>query len=783
MWPHLIQKAKDGGLNMIETYVFWNKHEPVPGQYNFEGGNDIVKFLNLVAAAGLYVHLRIGPYVCAEWNYGGFPVWLHLIPGIQFRTDNQPFKAQMQRFTAKIVDLMKQNKLFASQGGPIVMSQIENEYGNIHWAHGAAGKTYINWAASMASSLDTGVPWNMCQQPDAPHPMINTCNGFYCDQFTPNSDQKPKMWTEMWSGWFLTFGSAVPYRPVEDVAFAVARFFQRGGTLNNYYMYHGGTNFGRTSGGPFISTSYDYDAPIDEYGHIRQPKWGHLKDLHKTIMLCEEALIATDPNITSLGHNLEAAVYQTESSCAAFLANVDAKSDAKVRFRGKSYNLPAWSVSILPDCKNVAFNTAKINSVSMTSSFTREPLREDINSVEGSMARWVWISEPVGISGADTFTRRGLLEQITTTADKSDYLWYSLSIDLEDDGGPQTVLHIESLGHALHAFINGKLAGSGIGDSAKVVDIPVTLVARKNKIDLLSLTVGLQNSGAFFDRAGAGITGPVILNGLKNGSSLNLTSYHWTYQIGLRGDHLGLSAGSSEQWISGPSLPKNQPLTWYKQSFFAAPSGSNPVAIDLTGMGKGEAWINGQSIGRFWPTLVAPNNGCTEACDYRGSYSQTKCLKNCGQPSQSLYHVPRSWLKPRDNVIVLFEEVGGDPTKITFVTRQIGSLCAHVSESHPPPLDLWNSDTKSRKKRGPVLSLQCPYPNQVISSIKFASFGTPQGACGNFSHGSCSSSTSLSILEKACVGSRNCSVGVSVHTFGDACRGVSKSLAVEAACT
>jgi hypothetical protein len=65
---------------------------------------------------------------------------------------------------------------------------------------------------------------------------INTCNGFYCDQFTPNSKSKPKMWTENWSGWFLSFGGAVPYRPAEDLAFAVARFYQRGGTFQNYYM-------------------------------------------------------------------------------------------------------------------------------------------------------------------------------------------------------------------------------------------------------------------------------------------------------------------------------------------------------------------------------------------------------------------------------------------------------------------------------------------------------------------------------------------------------------------
>ncbi|XP_045801470.1 beta-galactosidase 8-like [Trifolium pratense] len=784
MWPELIQKSKDGGLDVIETYVFWNLHEPVKGQYDFDGRKDLVKFVKTVAEAGLYVHLRIGPYACAEWNYGGFPLWLHFIPGIKFRTDNEPFKAEMKTFTAKIVDLMKQEKLYASQGGPIILSQIENEYGNIDSHYGAAGKSYINWAAKMATSLDTGVPWVMCQQADAPDPIINTCNGFYCDQFTPNSNTKPKMWTENWSGWFLSFGGAVPSRPVEDLAFAVARFFQRGGTFQNYYMYHGGTNFDRTTGGPFIATSYDYDAPIDEYGIIRQPKWGHLKDVHKAIKLCEEALIATDPKITSLGPNLEAAVYKTGSVCAAFLANVDTKSDKTVNFSGNSYHLPAWSVSILPDCKNVVLNTAKINSASAISSFVTEPLKEDTGSLEASSSKWSWISEPVGISKVGSFSKTGLLEQINTTADRSDYLWYSLSIDLKDDPSSQTVLHIESLGHALHAFINGKLAGSQAGNSGKAklnVDIPIALVSGKNKIDLLSLTVGLQNYGAFFDTVGAGITGPVILKGLKNGNTLDLSSQKWTYQVGLKGEELSLSSGSSGQWNSPSSSPKNQPLTWYKSNF-DAPSGSNPVAIDFTGMGKGEAWVNGQSIGRYWPTYIASNAGCTDSCNYRGPYTASKCRKNCGKPSQTLYHVPRSFLKPSGNILVLFEENGGDPTQISFATKQLGSLCQHISESHPPQIDLWNSDTESGRQIGPELLLECPNQNHVITSIKFASYGTPLGTCGNFYHGRCSSNKSLSIVKKACIGSRSCSVGVSTDTFGDPCKGVTKSLAVEATC-
>ncbi|GKE30180.1 beta-galactosidase 3, partial [Tanacetum coccineum] len=171
----------------------------------------------------------------------------------------------MQGFTEKIVKLMKYEELFENQGGPIILSQIENEYGALDKKFGAAGYNYMTWAAEMAVGLRTGVPWIMCKQEDAPDPIINTCNGFYCDAFKPNRPYKPTIWSEAWTGWFTEFGGAIHKRPVQDLAFAVARFIQKGGSFVNYYMYHGGTNFGRTAGGPFITTSYDYDAPLDEY--------------------------------------------------------------------------------------------------------------------------------------------------------------------------------------------------------------------------------------------------------------------------------------------------------------------------------------------------------------------------------------------------------------------------------------------------------------------------------------------------------------------------------------
>ncbi|KAL5976639.1 hypothetical protein ACLOJK_020972 [Asimina triloba] len=776
MWPDLIQKAKDGGLDVIQTYVFWNGHEPSPGKYYFGGRYDLVRFIKLVKQAGLYVHLRIGPYVCAEWNFGGFPVWLKYVPGISFRTDNGPFKAAMAGFTKKIVDMMKGEGLFEWQGGPIILSQIENEYGPMEYELGAPGRAYAQWAASMAVGLKTGVPWVMCKQDDAPDPVINACNGFYCDYFSPNTNYKPKMWTEAWTGWYTEFGGAVPHRPVEDLAFSVARFIQKGGSFVNYYMYHGGTNFGRTAGGPFIATSYDYDAPIDEYGLPNQPKWGHLKDLHKAIKMCEPALVSADPTVTSLGRSQQAHVFRSKGACAAFLANYDSNSFATVFFQGTRYNLPPWSISILPDCKNTVFNTARVGSQST----------KMIMSPVGQFS-WVTYNEETTAFGAETWTTPRLLEQVNTTWDSTDYLWYMTDVLISPregflNSGNHPTLTVLSAGHALHVFVNGELSGSAYGslENPKLTfSGNAKLRAGRNKISLLSISVGLPNVGPHFETWNTGVLGPVTLSGLNEGKR-DLSWQKWTYKIGLKGESLqihSLSGSSSVEW--GSQTSGRQPLTWYK-TMFNAPAGNDPLALDMRTMGKGQIWINGQSIGRHWPAYKA-SGGCGY-CNYAGTYSENKCRSNCGEPSQRWYHVPRSWLNPTGNLLVVFEEWGGDPHGIQLVKRTVGSACADISEWQPM---LRNWETKTYQR--PRVHLSCG-PSQRIRSIKFASFGTPQGQCGNYMEGACHAHKSYDVFEKSgysqnCIGQQWCSVAVTPENFGgDPCPNVMKKLSVEAIC-
>ncbi|KAH1236768.1 Beta-galactosidase 9 [Glycine max] len=818
MWPDLIAKSKEGGADVIETYVFWNGHEPVRGQYNFEGRYDLVKFVRLAASHGLYFFLRIGPYACAEWNFGGFPVWLRDIPGIEFRTNNAPFKEEMKRFVSKVVNLMREERLFSWQGGPIILLQIENEYGNIENSYGKGGKEYMKWAAKMALSLGAGVPWVMCRQQDAPYDIIDTCNAYYCDGFKPNSHNKPTMWTENWDGWYTQWGERLPHRPVEDLAFAVARFFQRGGSFQNYYMYFGGTNFGRTAGGPLQITSYDYDAPIDEYGLLREPKWGHLKDLHAALKLCEPALVATDsPTYIKLGPKQEAHVYQanvhleglnlsmfeSSSICSAFLANIDEWKEATVTFRGQRYTIPPWSVSVLPDCRNTVFNTAKVRaqtSVKLVESylptvsniFPAQQLRHQ-NDFYYISKSWMTTKEPLNIWSKSSFTVEGIWEHLNVTKDQSDYLWYSTRVYVSDsdilfweENDVHPKLTIDGVRDILRVFINGQLIGNVVGHWIKVVQT-LQFLPGYNDLTLLTQTVGLQNYGAFLEKDGAGIRGKIKITGFENGD-IDLSKSLWTYQVGLQGEFLKFYSEENEnsEWVelTPDAIPST--FTWYK-TYFDVPGGIDPVALDFKSMGKGQAWVNGQHIGRYW-TRVSPKSGCQQVCDYRGAYNSDKCSTNCGKPTQTLYHVPRSWLKATNNLLVILEETGGNPFEISVKLHSSRIICAQVSESNYPPLQkLVNADLigeeVSANNMIPELHLHCQQ-GHTISSVAFASFGTPGGSCQNFSRGNCHAPSSMSIVSEACQGKRSCSIKISDSAFGvDPCPGVVKTLSVEARCT
>ncbi|KAJ6290203.1 hypothetical protein OIU78_026006 [Salix suchowensis] len=690
MWQSLIRKAKEGGLNTIETYVFWNAHEPEQRKYDFSGHLDLVRFIETIQREGLYAILRIGPYVCAEWNYGGFPVWLHSLPNIETRTNNTVYQNEMRIFTQKIVGMMKHENFFASQGGPIILAQIENEYGDVENAYGENGWKYVEWCSDLVESFEVGVPWIMCKQDNAPFPIISACNGFYCDGWqSPKSDSTPKIWTENWSGWFKTWGSQDPHRTAEDLAFAVARFYQLGGAVQNYYMYHGGTNFGKTAGGPYITTSYDYDAPLDEYGNLNQPKWGHLKALHEILMSLEKTLTYGSVEHHDYQNLQYVTVYSYQGNRTCFMSTSN-NYDFHLNFEGNDYVIPAWSVSILPDCYTEVYNTAKVNA--QTSIMVKKPnVGEDPDRLE-----WVWRPE------------------------------HALHVDKTGSLKGSTMVANELLDQK--RVTNGSQWSTDGDFNYFILEKSIKLKHGTNRLSLLSVTVGLPNYGAFYDKKRVGVHGPVkLIAKTKNGDvERNISSNQWVYKTGLHGEELGLHLVESHHnhnWKT-ENRPENRKMIWYKTTF-TAPLGTDPVVVDLLGLGKGVAWVNGFDIGR--------------------------------------YHIPRSLLKADDNVLVLFEEFGGTPDLVSIQTVTVGTVCADAYE-------------------GQTLELSCQGGN-VFSRIKFASFGLPEGSCGSFNKGTCHAENTLPVVKDACLGKEKCSLKIAEETFGVLrCKADAYRLAVEAVC-
>ncbi|KAK6256797.1 hypothetical protein QUC31_000256 [Theobroma cacao] len=401
-----------------------------------------------------------------------------------------------------------------------------------------------------------------------------------------------------------------------------------------------------------------------------KPKYGHLQELHRAIKLCEHALVSSDPTVTSLGTYQQAHVFSSrQGSCAAFLSNFHTKSAARVLFNNRHYNLPPWSISILPDCRNAVFNTAIVGT--KTSHIQMLPT----NSM---MFSWETYDEDISSLGESSrITAPGLLEQMNVTRDTSDYLWYTTSVDISPSesflrGGQKPTLNVDSAGHALHVFINGQFSGSAFGtreDRSFTFTGPVNLRAGTNRIALVSVAVGLPNVGLHYETWKTGILG-VFLHGLDQGKK-DLTWQKWSYQVGLQGEAMNLVSpdrASSAEWIRGSLATRSrQSMAWYK-AYFNAPGGDEPLALDMRSMGKGQVWINGQSLGRYW---MAYAKGDCGACGYSGTFRPTKCQSGCGQPTQRWYHVPRSWLKPTRNLLVVFEELGGDASKISLVRRSV----------------------------------------------------------------------------------------------------------------
>ncbi|RWW37753.1 hypothetical protein BHE74_00057093 [Ensete ventricosum] len=542
----------------------------------------------------------------------GLPYWLREVANITFRTDNKPFKVicctlHMSLCFAKtsLVDAGPYEKhrfsfcvsfgfsrillLLLTARPCLFIDQIENEYNNVARAF-EGGSRYIKWAGNMAVGLDIGVPWVMCKQNDPPGEVVQGI---------------------------------------------------RRSAISKIGRGH------RVLCGTLLLKERNTGELL--HGLPKEPKWGHLRDLHYALKLCSKALLKGTPSLQSFGSGFEARLYEIpeDNVCVAFLTNTNARRDGTVKFRGTEYFLPRRSISILPDCKTVVYNSQ----------------------------RWqMFVEQPPSVQ--DTSVKAlGPQELVNMTKDTTDYLWYATRI-VERTWNTDSPEFIPS---------SSKVSTQG------------RWICRR--------TCGGTRYFTFSSLV------PILLKEME----ANLFVLE--------------SPSPSTAWSFVSPQSRRASELCSPQRYFDAPNGKDPVALDLKSMGKGQVWINGESIGRYWVSYLSP----------------------LGKPSQWIYHVPRSYLKSKDNLMVVFEEHRGQPEDIQIVTVKRDNICSFVSEFHPPQVRSWaikNSQIETVVNDAkPEATLSC-IGEKVIRSIVFASFGNPSGMCGNFTVGSCHARQAKSVVEQ-----------------------------------
>jgi len=283
LWADRIHKARLMGLNTIETYVPWNEHSPTRGEFRSEAQLDLARFLDLVQAEGMHAIVRPGPYICAEWHDGGLPGWLIADSDVTVRSNDSAYLTAIAEYFDDVYEIVRPRQV--QHGGSVILVQIENEYG----AYGA-DKDYLRALTALTRARGIDVPLTTVDQPtdamlaDGSLDELHRTGSFGSKAaerlatLREHQTTGPLMCSEFWCGWFDAWGGPHHTTSAEESARELDELLAAGASVN-VYMFHGGTNFGFTSGAddkgtyrPTV-TSYDYDAPLAEDGTPTEKFW------------------------------------------------------------------------------------------------------------------------------------------------------------------------------------------------------------------------------------------------------------------------------------------------------------------------------------------------------------------------------------------------------------------------------------------------------------------------------------------------------------------------------
>lgn len=289
-WRDIFKKMKAMGLNCVETYCVWNMHEKKPGEYDFTGNLDIASFIKTAQEEELMVIVRPGPYICAEWEFGGLPWWIQTDENMEIRCSNKAYIECFDRYLDRLFEQIR--PLLCTCGGPVIMMQLENEYG-----YYGDDREYLTYLRDGYITRGIDVPLFTSDGTSKANLLDGSVEGCFStlnfgsrveenfrahDELYPDA---PKMCMEMWNGWFDAWGDEKHHTTsAADYAKVVDDMLTKGSV--NMYMFIGGTNFGFTSGANHYEkfapdvTSYDYDAILTECGDVT-PKYYAVREVIK----------------------------------------------------------------------------------------------------------------------------------------------------------------------------------------------------------------------------------------------------------------------------------------------------------------------------------------------------------------------------------------------------------------------------------------------------------------------------------------------------------------------
>jgi hypothetical protein len=451
LWAPALQQAKDAGLVGVTSYVMWNQHENVRGTYDWgqvQARSNVTRFLQTAHDLGMLVHLRLGPYIDGEWNYGGFPWWINQVDAKI--GDNSAFEVEMKRWIGALVDHIR--PFLASNGGPVILMQIENEFSD----QSAAGMKYAEWAMSMAVALDTGIPWSFCNNSGSatytlPPNMISTANAGMgpanfiteklCGKESTAYPNQPCLWTEIEEAFYQWSGSDDGGQAPAGLANQQLQWYSLGGAGSNYYMWSGGTDYALSAGDDDTTSYHQYSCLEPVFDKPNEPKYSFLGKLHKLLVQHEAVILGQDPpKSTPLSPDQSCFVHTFSNATVSlhFVAN-EGKAGKEVTLEGAKFYVSAGTRLLISSTAAAAAAAAPslLFNSSAVGGNTDPPFQ--VKPATASPLSWSkWVEgtprdyDPELVSGlgklrstASKPTEQVELELTLAGSQVTDYAWYS----------------------------------------------------------------------------------------------------------------------------------------------------------------------------------------------------------------------------------------------------------------------------------------------------------------------------------------------------------------------